>query len=457
MKKLFVLLLAMLMAFSAVACGDKDPNLGKYLCVSSSMTGTENDWVELEKGGKGTFCSAFEFDLKWELDGETFTGAVTFLGMEEALNGTLKDGILTVSYGSIDYVFAKEGVEVSDSGNGDAPDVSEPESGKSDNGGAVVPEAESGAFFSAPSDWNGWIMIDDDMLDATAVLGMDSGSGRMFFDVYLDNDSEYAYYSAYVENLEDRTLLPVIGSEDAWIDDLYMVSGDEYTYAFYRNYDDGIVSTATYPGTDNDGYEMMMYFKKVDAAWNPDSELLPPDQSDIRLIGQESEDPETTVDDPVEDPANAPAVSGDMYHTGNFGAIVPDGWMAFPVEDLFADQEGTLDPDALKICKGGETEWDLYTKPYVQITYYGKNAELWPPTKDWYDDAVDIESFTAGNFTWQGFTATSFDMPMTILWGINGEDEYQITIWTQQSDDGEVISHTDADVLAILASLTIGG
>ena len=109
MKKLIALLLVVLMIFSMTACGDKDPNLGKYNCVSSSMIGTENDWVELKKGGKGTFFSAFEFDMKWELDGENFTGTVTFLGMEETLEGTLKDGILTAT---IVNLSAEESAEV---------------------------------------------------------------------------------------------------------------------------------------------------------------------------------------------------------------------------------------------------------------------------------------------------------------------------------------------------------
>lgn len=446
MKKLIALLLVVLTIFSMTACGDEDPNLGKYNCVSSSMIGTENDWVELKKGGKGTFFSAFEFDMKWELDGENFTGTVTFLGMEETLEGTLKDGILTANYGDIKYVFAKEGVEVTK--ETDPAGTSDAEGGKSTNNNAEAPAVEDDSFFAAGTEWNGWIMKGEDMLDAVATLDVDSDTNKMYFDVYFDTDANNAFYSAFVENLEDRTLLPVIGSEDAWIDDLYMAEGDEYTYAFYRNYDDGIVSTSTINGTD-----LMLYFKKADAEWNPDAEMLPPDQSDIKIAGQAADEPEEPTDEPADTPADTAEVAGEMFNAGNFSALVPEGWKAFPVEDLFADEEGAISPNSLSICKGGETDWDLFSKPYLDIDYYGESSELWPPTKDWYDDAKDIESFTAGNFTWEGFTATSYEQPMIILWGINGDDEYQVTIWLNEG----TISHTDADVLAILASLTIGG
>lgn len=445
MKKLIAILLVMLMLFSVTACGDKDPNLGKYNVVSSSMIGTENDWVELKKGGKGTFFSGFEFDMKWELEGENFTGTVTFLGMEEYLVGTLKDGVLTASYGDISYVFAKEGAEAS--AENAAPDAADTGSSKAEAGPDTATEAPADdSFFAAGTEWNGWIMKGEDVIDAKASLALDPATNKMYFDVYSDTDSANAFYSAFVENLEDRTLLPVIGTEDAWVDDVFMAEGDEYTYAFYRNYDDGIVSTSTIDGTD-----LMMYFKKVDAEWNPDAELLPPDQSDIKILGQEA--PEAAPEESTEEPAaNTSDVAGEMYNAGNFSALVPEGWKAFPVEDIFADEEGAISPNSLSVCKGGETDWDLFSKPYLDIDYYGENSKLTPPAKDWYDDAEDIASFTAGNFTWEGFSATSYEMPMIILWGINGDVEYQVTIWF----NGGSISQTDADVQAILASLTLG-
>ena len=122
LEKLTALLLVVMMVFSLAACGKKDPNLGKYKVVSCSESGYEEDWIELKKGGKGTFFSAFEFKMTWELDGEDFTGTISFLGLEDTMTGKLKDGVLWLTYGSVDYVFAKDGATVPD----EAPDT-EPE------------------------------------------------------------------------------------------------------------------------------------------------------------------------------------------------------------------------------------------------------------------------------------------------------------------------------------------
>lgn len=43
-----------------------------------------------------------------KLDGEAFTGKVTFMGMETPMEGTLEGGVLKVKYGDMDMSFAKE-------------------------------------------------------------------------------------------------------------------------------------------------------------------------------------------------------------------------------------------------------------------------------------------------------------------------------------------------------------
>ncbi len=96
MKKMIAALLALLMILPLTACGSKGPDVtGKYLCVGESYFDEplqepyEESWLELKKGGKGTYYSGFEFELKWKLDGESFTGTVSFLGKEDPMEGTL--------------------------------------------------------------------------------------------------------------------------------------------------------------------------------------------------------------------------------------------------------------------------------------------------------------------------------------------------------------------------------
>lgn len=89
---------------------------GKYYAVSVKALGIasspDGEWVELKRGGRGTFYSSGnEYKLKWSLDGEEFTGTVTFLILDMDMTGTLKDGVLSVEYGLYDYVFVLEGTE----------------------------------------------------------------------------------------------------------------------------------------------------------------------------------------------------------------------------------------------------------------------------------------------------------------------------------------------------------
>ena len=91
------------------------PGVGMYEGVSCSMGGIELDcedeWVELKPNGEVTlFILGDEYNGKWEMDGDTFLlhqGGDTF-------EGTLSDGVLTLEFAEMQYVFAMEGAEPSD-------------------------------------------------------------------------------------------------------------------------------------------------------------------------------------------------------------------------------------------------------------------------------------------------------------------------------------------------------
>lgn len=144
-------------------------------------------------------------------------------------------------------------------------------------------------------------------------------------------------------------------------------------------------------------------------------------------------------------------INGETYDAGNVSAFVPEGWKAFPVPDVFADEPNTMDPNALRICKGGKTDADIFTKPYVQINYYGEDTTLAIPSKDFYDNAVDLAPVTYGDLTWNGFTADSMGTPIAILWAENGDIQYQLSFFLGTSE--ETISLEDADVKAIIESV----
>ena len=81
------------------------------------------------------------------------------------MTGTLKDGVLTVSYGDISYVFAKEGVEVPAENTTPetpvAPETPEtPAVPEEPSAPEEAPESApaQGEFFTTPTSWNGWIL-----------------------------------------------------------------------------------------------------------------------------------------------------------------------------------------------------------------------------------------------------------------------------------------------------------
>lgn len=154
--------------------------------------------------------------------------------------------------------------------------------------------------------------------------------------------------------------------------------------------------------------------------------------------------------DKGEAPKTVDEVKGETYDTGNISALVPNGWKAFPVSDLFDSYDGEYDPTALQICKGGENDFDLFTKPYVQINYYPDNTMY--VSSDWYDDVVDLDPMQIGGYTWNGFTCNNMDYPTAVLY-TDGDVQIQITMILE--NDGGKIALEDVDVQAIIASIQV--
>lgn len=150
-------------------------------------------------------------------------------------------------------------------------------------------------------------------------------------------------------------------------------------------------------------------------------------------------------------PQTPEEVTGETYDAGNVSALVPTGWKAFPVSDMFDEYEGDNDPNAVQICKGGESDLDLFTKPYLHIIYSAPDEDFWEPTKDFYENTADVQSMELGGYTWQGFTATSLDEPIAVLW--TQKDGYHIQVNVTLGSEDDTITLQDADVQAILASI----
>lgn len=135
------------------------------------------------------------------------------------------------------------------------------------------------------------------------------------------------------------------------------------------------------------------------------------------------------------------------YDVGQFSVFIPAGWKEITFESF--DDPASFRTDCVCVCKGGRS---LHSDPYVQVNYYGPSITMMSVYKGVYKDVRDVEEFTAGNFTWKVFFASSFGKPFILLQTNAGTNEFQITIWNEQ-DNGSITLEDD-DVQAIINSLT---
>lgn len=164
--------------------------------------------------------------------------------------------------------------------------------------------------------------------------------------------------------------------------------------------------------------------------------------------GSEEEVPNITPND--ETPA---AITGETYNAGNVSALKPDGWMAVPTMDMWSDDPNATDPDQFTLVKDGKSEFDVLSKPNIQVIHYEPESMM-VPSKDLYEGAQDLAPITAGSLTWEGFSGKDFmGNSLIILWSTNAAGhQFQLNIFNE-TDAGKFLL-TDADVMAILESVT---
>ena len=333
-KFAIALLMAIAMLLSLAACGDKGPDVtGKYICVGESYYDApleepyQESWLELKKGGKGIYYSGFEFNIKWKLDGEAFSATVSFLGMEDTMEGTLKDGVIDVKYGDMTIRFVKEGVEVPAGSElaGGSSGVNAPGgtgvTGANDGvlvagsladafsgASAGVPGGSETAVIENPSTWYGWLALTDfwgidqeeDIYDAWAYVNMDS-TGKPYFEVFQDGDSENPFLSMYMTIEENGTcIMPDIGTEDAWTVDTYLNAEDAENYQTVLNEDGSLMLSYDYTRYDGAyGCSVTMFFREDGAQWDEENDLLPPRYDEYKAALEQGDsdngaDPQST-------------------------------------------------------------------------------------------------------------------------------------------------------------------
>lgn len=308
MKRAIALLLVLILMVPFAACGGKGEDVtGKYICVGESYFDEaleepyEESWLELKKGGKGTYYSGFEFNLKWKLDGESFSGTVSFLGMEQAMEGTLKNGVIDVKYGDMNIRFVREGAEAPANGGADtgaANGAGTAAGGTTGaNDAAVVADSIGEAFQGAnpfvgvpdevlTGDWYGWIRESEcwgghaeDFKAMRGTVGYNSDTGRKYIDLYKDGVTAYPEFSMWLEESEgDVTVLPDIGDRDAWVLDTFLVEEEESLFTTTIRSDGSLYFS--YECIDEGGTSgclVEIFLRKAGAAWDEWNDTLPPD------------------------------------------------------------------------------------------------------------------------------------------------------------------------------------
>ncbi|MBQ4150631.1 MAG: hypothetical protein IJC81_02360 [Clostridia bacterium] len=129
-----------------------------------------------------------------------------------------------------------------------------------------------------------------------------------------------------------------------------------------------------------------------------------------------------------------------VFKTDSFRLTVPSGWKAFKVNDR-----------SLQICKGGEKDSDILSKPYMQLNFSG-DAYMIPPSKKGYYDIVEYEPIMLGKYIWQGFECESMGFRVAMLWTGEGKRQFQVSA-NLETPSGK-IEITDFDVQSILASIS---
>lgn len=144
----------------------------------------------------------------------------------------------------------------------------------------------------------------------------------------------------------------------------------------------------------------------------------------------------------------------ELFDAGNVTAPVPAGWKAFTQTDYSSDDPNAIDPDIVQICKGGETQTDIFIKPYIQINYWGPDGATtdFEYLKSIYEQVELLEPMQIGPYLWEGFSTTDYGTTNIILYTQNGEYQLQASISCGEGNDA--ISVEDADVQQILAGVT---
>ncbi len=149
------------------------------------------------------------------------------------------------------------------------------------------------------------------------------------------------------------------------------------------------------------------------------------------------------------------SVSGKTIKTTNISALCPEGWGNIELEDTTSSEENAVLPNELKFVKGGSSEQDTETNAYVDIVYYSANQDIMQiDPNQWFESVATLDAIQTGDTTWSGYTGLSLGVPFAYVY--TQKDDAMVEVWLYTREGSEnAAAITDADVLAILQSITV--
>lgn len=292
-----ILLVAVLAVIIAMVSGFLGGNansevLGRYPAVRCTIygvdAGVEDEWIELKKGGKAEICILGDtYTGKWKLDGKALT--ITQNGDE--FLGALEDGVITISFETLDYIFSQKPMTFAT----EPPATAEPPEIADPTTQPPAPAETAGTSIAAQwwsGDWYGWWVIQngqgvyadlsDSFYDTCArILIYDDGSGVI--ELWDEDCAEGEIFATATITLDDDIF--ELGLMYSTRGQFYDSEIGEYDWWVYPNeglcVDDAICIQGHY-STDADPdntFDYSIYLRPWGTLWDdiPDDPSLPYD------------------------------------------------------------------------------------------------------------------------------------------------------------------------------------
>ncbi|MCQ2529645.1 MAG: hypothetical protein MJ086_00090 [Lachnospiraceae bacterium] len=160
--------------------------------------------------------------------------------------------------------------------------------------------------------------------------------------------------------------------------------------------------------------------------------------------------------------SNGGGSKGTTLDVGDFTVEVPSGWKSFESTDMFGEQDAEgnypVKTDQIYLVKGGKSEFDVFSKPCVTVTYYAnETVESQTTGLSWFVDEMTEKEFSA-----QGIECTAIETK-TESFLEEGTFDTAYYIYMPLSEgglfsanfSGEELNLEDAGVKTIMESLTL--